>query len=285
MGESKSKYQPDLDGVAETLLWPLYNRAAEARRNDARLHDPKAIEICDAVDYPFAENFGAPDQIHSLRALCIDSEIKQFLSIYPTATVVALGDGLETQFWRVDNGQMKWLAVDLPQSIDLRRRFMPDSDRHRNLACSALDLRWMDELDTPDVIITAQGLLMYFAPEEVRRLIGGCAARFPGCRMLFDVIPRWFAANTLNGYQKTRTYRTPPMPWGLDVNQLAEIQSFHPNIAEVRELDFGRGRGYFYGFGLPILMRLPFLGNRRTSFVMVRFGETAAGRSTAAVAR
>jgi O-methyltransferase involved in polyketide biosynthesis len=31
---------PNLEGVPETMLWALYNRAAEARRPDALIADP-----------------------------------------------------------------------------------------------------------------------------------------------------------------------------------------------------------------------------------------------------
>jgi hypothetical protein len=34
----------ELEGVPETLLWTLYHRATEARRPDAVLRDPKAVE-------------------------------------------------------------------------------------------------------------------------------------------------------------------------------------------------------------------------------------------------
>jgi hypothetical protein len=86
------------------------------------------------------------------------------------------------------------------------------------------------------------------------------------------VIPRWFSENTLLGYQKTRAYRTPRMPWGLDVNELHSIRSFHGNIIDLKEIDMGRGRGYVYRYKLPILKRLPKLGSKRTSFVLLSFG-------------
>jgi O-methyltransferase involved in polyketide biosynthesis len=39
--------------------------------------------------------------------------------------VVALGEGLETQFWRLDNGRVRWLTVDLPDTMDLRHCWAP----------------------------------------------------------------------------------------------------------------------------------------------------------------
>jgi O-methyltransferase involved in polyketide biosynthesis len=35
--------------------------------------------------------------------LAFDREVRRFLAAHPGGTVVALGEGLETQFWRVDN--------------------------------------------------------------------------------------------------------------------------------------------------------------------------------------
>ena len=40
----------DLSGVAETALWTTYQRSVEARRRDAVLDDPKAIELVDRTD-------------------------------------------------------------------------------------------------------------------------------------------------------------------------------------------------------------------------------------------
>jgi hypothetical protein len=44
--------------VPETLLWTLYDRAAEARRPHAVLHDPLAVERVRRLDYPFEQRFG-----------------------------------------------------------------------------------------------------------------------------------------------------------------------------------------------------------------------------------
>ena len=94
-----------LDAVPETLLWTLYHRAAEARRPDAVLRDPRAVELVEAIDFPFERRFGraAPvlAQWQALRAACFDREVRRFARHHPGGTVVALGEGLETQFWRV----------------------------------------------------------------------------------------------------------------------------------------------------------------------------------------
>jgi O-methyltransferase involved in polyketide biosynthesis len=271
---NEGKVTPELGGVPETLLWPLYNRASEARRADSVLKDSLALKLADSIDYPFEKQFGPPDEAHVLRALRFDDQVRLYLKEFPETTVVALGEGLETQFWRVDNGRVKWLVVDLPETVKIRRKLLPECDRYRCLSCSALDFRWMDQVDpSRGVFVTAQGLLMYFEPSEVRDLIATCAARFPGGRLLFDAIPRWFSESTLRGYQKTRAYQTPRMPFGMDVNEIPEIRSFHANIVDVREIDAGRGRSFHFRYKIPFMKHVPIIRNRRTSFVLVSFGQ------------
>jgi O-methyltransferase involved in polyketide biosynthesis len=170
--------------VPETLLWTLYHRALEARRDGAVLDDPKAIELVDALDYPFAERFGghaALAQAQALRVRRFDTEVRRFLAANPDGTVVALGEGLETQFWRVDNGRVDWITVDVPEAIELRERLLPPGERQTLIARSAFDESWMDEADgAAGVLITAQGLFMYFEYAGVERLVHACRAPLPG---------------------------------------------------------------------------------------------------------
>ncbi|HSA54031.1 MAG TPA: class I SAM-dependent methyltransferase [Yinghuangia sp.] len=267
-----------LDGLSETLLWTLYHRAMEARRPDAVLDDPMAVELLDAIDYPFERRFGKGDmgsaQGQALRARTFDQEVQAFLRTHPEGTVVALGEGLETQFWRVDNGSVHWLSVDRPEVIELRRRLLPGDERVRLIACSALDEEWMDGLDASHgVLVTAQGLLMYLQPAEVRRLIARCAERLPGGELVLDAVPRWFSAQTVKGRVKTREgYVAPPMPWGMDASERWKLHGAHPNIVEVRDLSLVRGRGFFYTHLAPRAHLIPVVRKRRPSITVIRFG-------------
>src|SRR5262245_24098728 len=158
------------------MLWTLYYRASEACRAATVLRDPKAVDLVDAIDYPFEKRFGVAvewqAQWQALRARRFDTEVRRFMRDHPGGTVVALGEGLETQFWRVDDGRVRWLSVDLPESAEIRERLLPaESDRQQVVAGSALDEVWMDEVDaSAGVLITAQGLLMYLQPDDARGL-------------------------------------------------------------------------------------------------------------------
>jgi O-methyltransferase involved in polyketide biosynthesis len=241
------------------MLWTLYHRASEGRRPDRVLGDELAVELVDRIGFPFVERFGAAHplqaQAQALRARRFDVEVERYLASHPDGTVVALGEGLETQFWRVDNGLAQWLSVDLDEPIAARRRLLPCGERQRTVVASALDERWMDEVDpTRGVLITAQGLMMYLQPDAAHRLITSCARRFPAAGLVFDVVPRWFSARTMSGMRNAAGYRPPPMPWGVDGAEQARLARL-PGVADLHELRFPRGRGPWFGAVLPLLGR------------------------------
>jgi O-methyltransferase involved in polyketide biosynthesis len=249
----------ELSGVPETLLWTLYQRAAEARRPDTALRDTRAVQLVEAIDYPFEERFGGGEfgQWQALRARCFDDQVRGFLADHPRGTVVALGEGLETQFWRVDNGRVHWLTVDLPETIELRRRLLPpESPRQRMIGASALERTWMDEVDpVPGLLVTAQGLLMYLQPDEVHRLVAACAARFPGAALVLDGVPPWFSARTVAGRMTAHGYTTPPMPWALDGAEKDVLRGLHAGIT-LTDLRVPRGHGVLHGVLFPLLNRI-----------------------------
>ncbi|WP_405009323.1 class I SAM-dependent methyltransferase [Kitasatospora sp. NBC_01539] len=268
-----------LGGIPETALWTLHHRAVEARRPDTVLPDPKAVELVDRIDYPFTERFG-PDgglagQIQALRVRCFDREVADFLARRPNGTVVCLGDGLETQYWRVDNGRARWLSVDLPEAVALREQLLPAAPRQRLLACSATDPAWLDEVDdSRGVLITAQGLLMYLRPTEVRDLLARCAERFPDGTLVLDAVPRWFARLASRGRLRSRGWTAPPMPWGMDADEQPKLASAHPAVTEIRDVLPAGGRGVV-GALLPYAARIPLISAARPSVVALRFSARA----------
>lgn len=222
-----TKIKPDLAGVPETMLWTLHNRASEAMKPRGLIRDPEAIRIYQALDYDFERHFGRADGTHAVRAAEIDAVLGRWLSRHPKGWVVALGEGLETQFSRVDNGHLHWLTVDLPEAMRLRDLLLPSRPREQRFTGSALDSAWMQAVPAAigggDVCVIAQGLFMYLEDDDIRRLLVDLASRFPGCLLIFDSIPHWLAHLTQRpgGFRRTPHYTVPPMPWGIDCNEVA----------------------------------------------------------------
>jgi O-methyltransferase involved in polyketide biosynthesis len=267
-----TRLPPALAGVPETMLWPLYHRATESRRPDGVLQDPDSVRIMEALDYDFAGHFGVPGGSLAARAAAIDRAVVLWLGQHPDGLVISLGEGLETQSRRVDNGRMRWLSVDLPEAIRLREVFLPPTDRFRHLALSALDPAWMAAADTTaPVFIVAQGLLMYLEPDAVARLLGAMAARLPGAGLVFDTIPPWLSRLTLRGFNQTPRYRLPPMPWGIARDDIEPaLRRWCPSLGPVTMLPYEIPRGMPFVLG-RFMATMPVLRDQLPSLVLTGF--------------
>ncbi|GJF17067.1 O-methyltransferase [Mycolicibacterium cyprinidarum] len=274
-----AKHTVDLTGVSETALLTLLVRATEAKRPDAILDDPMAIHLVDSIKYDFAKFGFTRRQDMALRALVFDRHTRRYLVDHPKATVVALAEGLQTSFFRLDaspvgeNQQFRWLTVDLPPMIELRRKLLPTSERVQMLAQSALDFSWMDQVDTAHgVFITAEGLLMYLQPDEALALIAECAARFPGGQMMFDLPPSGFAALSRRGLRTSLRYRVPSMPFTLSVSDAANLVKTVPGVRAVHDLPSERARGTLLNTLLWTVQRIPLLDPVRPVITLLEFG-------------
>lgn len=257
-----------LQGVPETLLWPLWNRAAEQKRKDRLIDDPISADLVDRIDYDFEGSFGKPNAGHAVRARVIDDALKLWLEKNPEGTVISLGEGLDTQFWRVDNGTLRWISVDVAESIEVRRRFLPEEGRMETVVCSALDDLWLKKISQGSkTFVVMAGLLMYFREGEVRELLYRIAEHFCDSQVIFDVIPVWFSRKTLKGMKVTKTYTAPPMPWALNYGEYGWFDGIHPRCRIKRKMTYAdpypeRMRPYSY------LLAFPWLTNRLASGIV-----------------
>ena len=235
-----------------------------------------AIALHDSIDFDFAK-FGRTRQDIALRARLFDTQAQAYLTQHPSATVVALAEGLQTSFWRLDaaipDGQFRWLTVDLPPIVDVRTRLLPASPRVSVCAQSALDYSWAESVDTSGgVFITAEGLLMYLQPEQALELIAQCAKAFPGGRMLFDLPPSWFAKVGRRGLRTSLRYKGPPIPFSLSAGQAADLVNTVPGVCAVRDLQLPPGRGLVFNAALSLLYRTRALRALRPRLTLLEFG-------------
>jgi O-methyltransferase involved in polyketide biosynthesis len=262
----------------------LNGRAHQAGLPDAILHDPMAIELRDTlartygVDY---DKFGRRGQEMALRSIAADRCTLEYLRAHPKATVVALAEGFQTSFWRLDEAlenagadpRFRWVSVDLAPVIALRDELLPSSSRITNLGQSALDYSWMDRVDAQDgAFITAEGLLMYLQPEQAMELITQCAKRFPGGQMFFDLPPTIIKKVAPKGIRASRHYRVPPMPFSLSINQLRDLVGRIPGLAAVRDIEMPAGRGVFFEKAFPAFWRFGPLKPFRGVYALLEFG-------------
>lgn len=205
------------------MLWTLHDRVHEALRPGGRLFDPDAVRIYHQIDVDLRRRFGPPLGVIGLRSAAFDRVVQRFVDAHPSAVVVNLGEGLETQRYRI-RGDRLWITVDLPDAIQVRERFIAADDDHWHISASATDPDLFD-IVPPDrpTLLTAQGLFMYLHPHQVRDIVVRFAERFPGGRIVFDTMPGITARLSALRLPVSPRFRLPPMPFGLDQRDAAQV--------------------------------------------------------------
>ena len=173
---------------------PLYARALENRKKRPILEDPAATRIVDSIDWDF-RRFGQRWRVEGcvLRSAMFDFLVRNFLERHPDGTVVEIGSGLNTRFERLDNGKVHWFDLDLPDIVELRRKFFSDSERRTTLAASVLDCDWIAAVrrSPGPYFFLAETVLVYLEDAQVKTALRQIATYFPKATIALDnVAPR-----------------------------------------------------------------------------------------------
>jgi O-methyltransferase involved in polyketide biosynthesis len=185
----------ELGSVQKTLLLPLWGRAIETKKQKPLLVDNKAISIIENLNYDFSTISNNVSKLSQLswiaRSIFFDTKIKEFISIYPEATIVNIGCGLDTTFDRVDNGSIRWIDLDLPDVIALRRKHIVETDRRKFISLSVFNTDWYENIQNPNpVMLLIAGVLYYFEETEVKQLFRDFQTFIPGAEVVFDYSSR-----------------------------------------------------------------------------------------------
>ena len=174
------KEKVTLSGVPETMLQTVYARAKESRGRGA-IRDRKAEEIIEKLNYDFslADRDAAMHSGVIARTLVLDRLVSSWLAGHPGGVVVNLACGLDTRCYRM-TGYGHWYNLDLPETMAVREKILPETGTISQLAMSAMD-DWgsaVREREAP-VLIIVEGLTMYLSQPDVQRIFGVIAGRFP----------------------------------------------------------------------------------------------------------
>lgn len=221
----KNNEQTKAESVTETLYIPLLAKAGESKKNHPIIYDAKALELANklanGVDSAKFDGGNITDHGIIVRTEVLDMELKNRLNDCGCLTVVNLGAGLDTRISRFAGGNLIWYDVDLPQVIELRKKYFNEYRQIRFLSKSILDPTWADEIalqNSEHVVVIAEGLLMYFTEAEVKQIFSQIGQKFPGCHMYFDVVHSYFVGKGISSRFK----------WG--VSRAEDIKKLNPNI-------------------------------------------------------
>lgn len=226
-----------LTGVNETLLVPLYARALESRKPSPAFYDATAVHIVESVNYDFEKHGKSKMNMWgcAARTVLFDRQAAAHIKAYPDCAVVNLACGLDDRFRRVDNGKIQWYNIDFPDVIELRKKLIEPHERVTDLACSALDYSWIDQITNKEhTLIIAEGFLMYLRQEEVKELFDTIAKHFTRAALLLEFMSQWMVKH--QSYHDTTKKINVSFVWG--VKESYDFMRMCPQYQLITEFDF-----------------------------------------------
>ena len=260
----------DLPEVSETLLITTYLRSLETKKPDGIICDRKSVEIVNRINYNFSQYDSPINQaLIAIRTEVIDEFVQSFIEQHSSVTVVSLGTGLCTRFFRLNSSSTQWIAIDLPQVKLVWDSLVGEAESHHYLSHSVIDLNWITKVKqivSGKVLFVAEGLLMFLSEIEVKYLIANIQSNFPDSELIFDSLGTILARNSkLNSGDLgiDTSYQ-----WG--IKNLKEMENWVPGIKLVQQwycLDRHKDRLGLLGWlsYLPIIRRQVKIGHLRFS--------------------
>lgn len=216
-------------GVPETMLQTLYARAKESRKPDHVIYDEKAIEIADRLDYDFsrADSDKMMSQGVVARTYLLDRMVREYLDRHATAVVVNIACGLDTRYYRMNNGKLRWYNLDLPETIAVRARFLPEDGAVSQIAKSATDESWTEEIElsAAPVLVIIEGLTMYLSEADVKKMLEIIGGRFENVTVLMETMSP-FAV----GHIKEKSIEASKAKFSWGVKSGKEVERFAPEF-------------------------------------------------------
>ncbi|MCK4785653.1 MAG: class I SAM-dependent methyltransferase [Desulfobacteraceae bacterium] len=187
----EEKIKPEPGDRGKTSLLSLWARSKETQKAKPLLIDRTAAQIINKIDYDFSQMeqglIKAIQLFWIIRCINIDRTVQQFLERYPKATVVNIGCGLDTTFERVNKRALHWYDLDLPDTIALRRKLIPESGGRMYIDRSVFDTSWFDKVIVEDnILFIAGGVFCYCEERQIKDLFKKIATRFHGGELIFN---------------------------------------------------------------------------------------------------
>ena len=229
----------NITGVPETMLQTLYARASYSKRPEHKFYDAKAVEMISRMDYDFTN--AGKDALMSngviARTILLDHMVGDFIRENPDGTVINIACGLDMRCYRLDNGKICWYNLDLPETIEIRRRFVQENGRFSMIAGSAMDENWAGEIETHGkVLVVIEGLTMYLSENDVRKILSVITDKFTLAEIIMETMSPFVVKHVR---EKSIDAAQAKFTWGVKTGK--ELERFSPAIRWIKDVSLAEG--------------------------------------------
>lgn len=187
------KIKPTLNGAVETMLQSFYARAKYSKSKNCKFYDAKAVEIVDKLDYDFDDAHSDSTMGNGViaRSIVLDELVGDFIKKNPDCVVVNIACGLDTRFYRMDNGRITWYNLDLPETIEVRDQIYNEHGRVSTIGASAFDPSWPEKVTVRGkMLFVIEGLSMYLTAEENAKMLSIIRDNFDNAYVIMECLAK-----------------------------------------------------------------------------------------------
>ena len=255
----EEKEKVTVKGVPETMLQTLYARAKESQKKEHYIYDPKAVEIVSQLEYDFskADKDGTMSSGVIARTIVLDKMVGEFLNKFPDAIVVNIACGMDTRCYRMQGKFSRWYNIDLPETSNIRKRFLEENGPVYQRAQSARDASYISEIEYKGepVLVIIEGLTMYLSETEVKQIFDIINKKFHKATVFVETmspfVVRHVTEKSIEGSQAKFT-------WG--VKNGSEFQKLIPQFTNKKDVSLVEGMKVFSPV-YKVIGKIPFIRN------------------------
>jgi methyltransferase (TIGR00027 family) len=191
-----------LTDVSKTAIaTSLRTHVLESQKDNPIINDPMARYCLDKLTSLASEdekellfNRKLPPALINhiaIRARKYDSIINEYILKKTSSTVINLGCGFDTRYWRIDNQKCTYIELDLPEVIEIKKEILKDYLSYEMIGCSVLDTSWIDRVTAKgnrNFLLVAEGLFMYLPKADVINLFKTFSERFYDSQIVLEVV-------------------------------------------------------------------------------------------------
>lgn len=234
------KEKVNVTGVPETMIQTLYARAKESMKPNSKIKDDMAAEIVSQLDYDFsnADKDSAMSSGVIARTIVLDEMVGKYLAKHPKTVVVNIACGMDTRCYRMKGKYLRWYNVDLPETMEVRERFLTEDGPIYQIAKSAMDASYIDDItyEGEDVLVVIEGLSMYLKEADIRQILAIIDQAFPKAMVLIEVMSPFVVKHVK---EKSIEGSNAKFTWGIKNGKL--LEQMVPSFTYKKEVSLVEG--------------------------------------------
>jgi methyltransferase (TIGR00027 family) len=241
----------DLSPVSRTAILTLIARVVASEKGDPIYYDPMAVLCLNRLISVASEEernwiirekriYSGIQAHHAIagakRAKVFDDSTNRFIADNLQCTVINLACGFDTRFWRIAHENCRYIEIDLPEVIAIKRELLKDHPDYDLIGCSVLDTAWMDQVTANGnslFLLLAEGLFPYLPEPDVATLFQQLTQRFTRSQLVLDIIPQKYLQGLwkmLLRLETSITWGGLDVPWVFGIRQPRDIESYGPGL-------------------------------------------------------